>query len=285
MKSVNIFSKVFVLATLWTVVFLGLAGYAGGKALEQDPDLIQKVNDKYNVAIHIGGMSKKYGGKDFAETKNAWTFPATTTQINLKSVSANFSFRKSSGTDIVVTATGGLDTSKAPQLLETTHSGTTLTLQEPDVEATRQVHVYIELPASVIANIEIGSVSGDSTFENLQLKDLTVKSVSGDISLNQTSAQVVSLSGVSADLKAENCEFQKLVAKTISGDVDYSATKPAAFDVTTVSGDIKIKLPKSEDFLFNLQSISGKIENALGRPKNGKLEVKVFTTSGDIEIN
>ena len=86
MKSVNVFSKIFVLATLWTVVFLGLAGYAGGKTYQQDPQLVERISSKHNWEIHIGGMSKKYGSKSYVETKNSWTFPATATQINLKSV-------------------------------------------------------------------------------------------------------------------------------------------------------------------------------------------------------
>lgn len=284
MKSMNVFSKVFVLATLWTVVFLGLAGYAGGKAFEKDPDLVQKVSDKYNVSIHIGGMSKKYGSKNYVETKNSWTFPATTTQINLKSISGNFSIKKSSGTEIVVTATGGLDVNRGPQLLETKQDGTTLTLQEPDNEATRQLEVNIEIPASLISKFDVATVSGDLSFENLQAKELSLKTVSGDMTLNQVTAEILAIAGVSADLKATNCDIKKVTGKTVSGDVEFNSQKPAGFDLTTVSGDIKMKLPKMDNTKFDLTTTSGDIQNAHGSTKTGALEVKIYTTSGDIEI-
>jgi DUF4097 and DUF4098 domain-containing protein YvlB len=285
MKSMNVFSKVFVLATLWTVVFLGLAGYAGGKAFQQDPDLVQKVSEKYNMSIHIGGMSKKYGSKSYVDTKNSWTFPATATQINLKSIGGNFSIKKSSGTEIVVTATGGLDVNRGPQLLETNQDGTTLTLQEPDNEATRGLEVNIEIPASLISNIEVVTVSGDLAFENLQAKELSLKTVSGDMTLNQVTAETLAIAGVSADLKATNCDIKKVTGKTVSGDVEFSSQKPAGFDVTTVSGDIKMKLPKMENTKFDLTTTSGDIQNAHGSTKTGALKVKIYTTSGDIEID
>lgn len=284
MKSMNVFSKVFVLATLWTVVFLGLAGYAGGKAFQQDPDLVQKVSDKYKVSIHVSGMSKKYGSKNYVETKNSWTFPATATEINLKSIGGNFSIKKSSGTEIVVTATGGLDVNRGPQLLETKQDGTTLTLQEPDNEATRGLEVNIEIPASLIGTFDVGTVSGDLSFENLQAKELTLKTVSGDMTLNQVTADALTIAGVSADLKATNCNIKNVTGKTVSGDVEFSSQKPAGFDLTTVSGDIKMKLPKMENTKFDLSTTSGEIQNAHGSVKTGTLEVKVFTTSGDIEI-
>lgn len=284
MKSMNIFSKVFVLATLWTVVFLGLAGYAGGKAFQQDPDLIQKVSDKYKVSIHMGGMSKKYGSKNYVETKNSWTFPATVTAINMKSISGNFSLKKSSGTEIVVTATGGLDVNRGPQLLETKQEGTTLTLHEPDNEAARGLEVNIEIPASLVGTFDIATVSGDLSFENLQAKELSLKTVSGDMTLNQVTAETLEIAGVSADLKATNCEIKNVSGKTVSGDVEFSSQKPAGFDLVTVSGDIKMKLPKSQDTKFILNTTSGEIQNAHGSAKTGALEVKVYTTSGDIEI-
>lgn len=284
MKSMNVFSKVFVLATLWTVVFMGLAGYAGGKAFQQDPDLVQKVSQKYNVSIHMGGMSKKYGSSSYVDTKNSWTFPATATQITMKSLSGNFSIKRSSGTEIVVTATGGLDKSIAPELLEAKQDGTTLTLQEPDHDASRHLEVYIEIPASMTSTYEATTVSGDFTMENIQAKELTLKTVSGDMTLNQVTADALTITSVSADLKGTNSDIKKVTGKSVSGDIEFSSQKPAGFDVTTVSGDIELTLAKSEDTKFSLQTTSGKIENAHGSKKTGTLEVKAYTTSGDIEI-
>lgn len=284
MKSMNVFSKVFVLATLWTVVFMGLAGYAGGKAFQQDPDLVQKVSEKYKVSIHMGGMSKKYGSSSYVDTKNSWTFPATVTQINLKSLSGNFSIKKSSGTEIVVTATGGLDANQAPQLLETKQDGTTLTLQEPDNDAARHLEVYIEIPSNMISTYETTTVSGDLSIENIQAKELTLKTVSGDMILNQVTADALAITSVSADLKATNSDIKTVTGKSVSGDIEFTSQKPVGLDVVTVSGDIELTLAKSENTKFALKTTSGKIENAHGSNKAGTLEVKAYTTSGDIEI-
>lgn len=284
MKSVNIFSKVFVLATLWTVVFLGLAGYAGNKTLEQDPEIVQKIADKKNIVIHIGGMSKKYGSKSYVDTKKSWTFPATATQITLKSIGGNFSVKKTNGTEIVVTATGGLDSNRGPELLDTNQDGTTLTLKEPENEAVRGLEVNIEIPATLISTFDIHTVSGDMTFENTQLKDFAVKSVSGDLNWNNVTAENLTFSTVSSDLKILDSNVKTVKGKTVSGDVEFNNNKPANLDVTSVSGDVKMKLAKSQDTNFNLKTTSGEIENAHASNKSGTVAVTILTTSGDIEI-
>lgn len=284
MKSVNIFSKVFFCATLWTVVFLGLAGYAGNKTLEQDPEIIQKISDKKNISIHIGGMSKKYGSKNYVDTKKSWTFPATATHINLVSTGGEFSIKKTNGNEIVVTATGGLGLSKGAEMLDTKHEGTTLTLKEPDNDVVRGLEVNIEIPASLISQFEVATVSGDIAFENVQAKELTLKTVSGDITLNQVNADALTVAGVSADIKAMNCDIKKVSGKTVSGDIEFNGQKSAGFEFTSVSGDVKMKIPKSTDTKFILNTTSGEIKNSHGSAKTGTLEVKINTTSGDIEI-
>lgn len=284
MKSRHVFSKVFVFATLWTVVFLSVAGYAVNETYQQDPELIQKVSDKRNWKVHMGGMSKNFGGKNYVESNKSWTFPSAISEISLKSVSGKFSVKKSSGTEIVVTATGDLDSNIAPQLLVIKQDDNTLTLEEPDDNATRDLQVNIEIPDGMVSKFEMGTVSGDMTFENLRAKDLAFKAVSGDLILNKVIAERLTLKGVSSDLKAENCEVKKLVVTTVSGEVEFSTQNPTEIDISTTSGDIKVKLPKTQDARYDLSTTSGKIDNAHGSNKASSLEVKIHTTSGDIDI-
>lgn len=282
MKTGSIFSKVFLLACLWTGIFLGLAGYAGGKTYQEDPEVFQKLAEKKNWQIHLGGMSKKFPG-NYIETKNLWTFPATAKQIRIKLVSGNVSIKRTSGPEIVVTATGGLNAERAARLIETTQEGDLLSLEEPEHGA-KDLNLNIELPLSLMSSFDIGTVSGNIAFENIQAENIVFKAVSGDMILNQVTAENLTYGGVSADLEAENCDIKKVVGKTVSGDIEYESLKTATFDLVTVSGDIKLKIPKSDQARFEMKSISGKITNNHGTNPQGLSEVKLMTTSGDIEI-
>ena len=282
MKTVSIFTRVFLLACLWTGVFLGIAGFAGGQAFEKDPSILDKMSENKNWQIRIGGMSKKFPG-NYIETKNLWTFPATAKQVRIKIVNGNISIKKTAGAEINVTAVGGLDSDLAPQLIESSQDGETLTLQEPE-KGTRGLSLNIEVPASLIATFDIATISGDVVLENIQAKEINLKAVSGDMTLKHVVAEKLNYGGVSSDLEAEDCDIETVIGKTVSGDVEFKSLKPASFDLITGSGDLKLQLPKSDEFQFQLQAVSGKVRNSQVSPGSGKRLVKLSTTSGDIEI-
>ncbi|KYG68626.1 hypothetical protein AZI87_05160 [Bdellovibrio bacteriovorus] len=282
MKSLGLFGKFFIAFTIWTVACLSLATYAGSKAYEQDPTLLSKIEDNYNVRIHVGGISKADAG--WEETKDTWNFAPPVKKVSFKSINATVSFKKGIGENIIVSATGRLDKSKAPRLLKTEVQADEIIIQQPEDEATSELDVRIEVPPSLAKNIDIVTVNGNVVMENTLTDELAIKTVAGDVILKQIQTQSIALHSVSADIKAEDISAQKVTGKSVSGDLEVSTLTPAEVAFTSISGDVKIKMAPSDKLRFSLKSVSGEIHNSHGSNKNGNIGVSVSTTSGDIEI-
>ncbi|MEN0057718.1 MAG: DUF4097 family beta strand repeat-containing protein [Bdellovibrio sp.] len=280
----NLFTKFFIAFLIWTIAFLSLGGYASNKAFQQDPDILSKIEDKYHVAIHIGGISKKNTPSNYEQANDSWKLAPPAKKIVLKVVSSDISIKKSAGSEIVITANGLLDKSKSDQLLETKISSDELVISEPDNEAVRKVSIQVELPASYTQALDIIAVNGDIAAEGLTLNDLSVKTVSGNVTFNNLNAKSWSLHSVSGDIKADSSSFTKISGKTVSGEIEITNQIPAQIDFTSVSGDVKMKLAKTDNIFFNLKSLSGSINNKHGSNRKGDFEVNVSTASGDIEI-
>ncbi|WP_413612700.1 DUF4097 family beta strand repeat-containing protein [Bdellovibrio sp. HCB-110] len=282
----SLFTKFFIAFAVWTVGFLGLAAYAGEKAFQNDPQLISKIEDKFNVSIRMGGMSKGYGVGPAAhdKTQDTWNFAPPAKKVTFKSFSGNFSIKKSAGNEIKISATGKLDKNVAPRLLETEVNNDELTVREPENNAVKDLEVQIEIPASFTSTVDVLTVSGDVTAENLNVQDLDLKTVSGEMTLNQVTAKNLAVKTVSGDFKAEASSITRLEGKSVSGDLEITNTTPSNIDFTSVSGDVKMKLAKADKTHFSLKSVSGDIHNRHGSDKGGEFKVTISTTSGDIEI-
>lgn len=282
----NLFSKFFIAFALWTVGFLSLATYAGGKAYESDPQLLSKLENKYNVSIRIGGMSKGYsvGPAAYEPTQDSWNFTPPAKKVMFKSLSGNFSIKKSAGSEIKISATGKLDKKVSPRLLETENNGNELIVREPEDNAVKDLQVQIEVPESFKNTLEVLTVSGDVVMENLNLREIESKTVSGKMILSHVTAKDLEVKTVSGDIKAEECSVAKLEGKSVSGNLEVSNAAPSSIDFTSVSGDVKMKLAKADKTHFSLKSISGDINNRHGSDKNGDFKINISTTSGNIEI-
>ncbi|NUN06007.1 MAG: DUF4097 family beta strand repeat protein [Bdellovibrio sp.] len=284
MKQISVFAKVFVGAAILTVLFLSIASYAGGKALEQDPNLISNIEKRYNVTIRLGGMSSSTPDS-LSATSDTWNFAPPTKVLSIKNVAGNFHLKVGTSKEVLITAKGNLDKKKASRLLDVVAAGDTLTIQEPD-DAVQKLEVYIEVPSSFQQELNVTTVKGDTNIEGLNLEKLVVASVSGDTNLNRVDAKVTDLKTVSGEVEAEQVNLQQIEGSSVSGDLKVSNNKPMTVKFKSVSGDVKLQIAQGEKAFYNLHSLSGKVENKLGSAGAGKsaFTVDIKTTSGDIEI-
>ena len=97
--------------------------------------------------------------------------------------------------------------------------------------------------------------------------------------------------GVSKDGTAIDIDLQNTIADcnlaTASGDIKISRRIAKSTDIFTLTGDVALNLSKSkkEKYKFDLNTVSGHINNTHGHSPNNGVPIKISTTSGDISID
>ena len=166
----------------------------------------------------------------------------------------------------------------------------------------------INLQDLQLEKIRCSSTSGYIKIEDLQIQEeLNLKSVSGDITLNQVNSNLIDINTTSGRI-----ETYKVIAKTIrstttSGNVEFMGTcnkfkhnttsgnLEASFNkmfkeatISSVSGDVNIEIHENDGFKVEYDTVSGdltskfSLDNYMYKKDIAKIIVK--TTSGNLKI-
>lgn len=113
--------------------------------------------------------------------------------------------------------------------------------------------------SGIAAHISVKSVSGDITLDGVSGK-VDAKTVSGDLEARGLDGGV-SFNSVSGDLTLAGGSVQDLDAKTVSGKVtaDVDLRSDGGLRVTTVSGEVAVRLPADASAEVDLRSTSGRV--------------------------
>lgn len=130
-----------------------------------------------------------------------------------------------------------------------------------------------------LKTFSIDSISGDCKVDNINTKELIVKTTSGDFEISNVISDKSSCSTVSGDIEISNMKGKDLNISLVSGDCDIENINLANdLQINTVSGDIDINNFKSESISF--RSVSGDLEGREVYPNSLTLK----SVSGDVEI-
>jgi DUF4097 and DUF4098 domain-containing protein YvlB len=117
------------------------------------------------------------------------------------------------------------------------------------------------------AQLELAkSVSGDIRVENAGSDtDLTVGSVSGDVSLRAIKARGLDTSSISGDIRLNDVTCDRLKTSSISGDVTFDGplAKGGSYDLKSHSGGVTIYTDGKAGFELNASTFSGEVTSAL----------------------
>ena len=157
--------------------------------------------------------------------------------------------------------------------------------------------------------INISSKSGDLNFDNfIEGKNITLKSISGDIKTSKIKCDIAEISTNSGDIKISELESENSDFQNFSGDVRFKKVNSDELRVKTESGSIKVEeynvemgtfltfsgsikiLTTDEDYKIIAESITGEIKvfdknyykNAIFGESDR--EIKLRTESGSIKI-
>ncbi len=126
-------------------------------------------------------------------------------------------------------------------------------------------------------------------------KEITVKSVSGDITMASLSVNKYNLETTSGNLDITECLGDQHI-KTISGDIKVlDKVIQSNKYLSTTSGNISLFLPTDGNFSLAFNTVSGDISNSLNLPMlqndkrhatvkagDGKYTLSVDSVSGDL---
>lgn len=149
--------------------------------------------------------------------------------------------------------------------------------------------------------VECKSVSGDVRLECVGQQapcELVGESISGDVYLTKIAGNLA-LKAVSGDLFAADCRTDRAQAQSVSGDItlQFSSAFSGALQASTVSGDVDIALPAGSSVRVTLGTASGALRcdhdaqdvtatETLwsGRIGDGVGTLNVQTISGDVRV-
>lgn len=128
------------------------------------------------------------------------------------------------------------------------------------------------------AELEIDTVSADIDVHGMASRELSLESVSGDITANGAPrrAKVESVSGdINLTLNSGDVD-----ADTISGDLVLNGRLDGSVSVETVSGDVRVDSKGVALSSFRAGSVSGDVQVRMGLAVDGV--VKMESVSGDL---
>lgn len=121
-------------------------------------------------------------------------------------------------------------------------------------------------PAAALTKLDIDNVSADVSVNGLKIRQSTIDTVSGDISL------VGAVEQLKTDSVSGNCQL-------------ISSITPIDIDTDTVSGDVTITVPEDSQFSIDYDSVSGDLSNDFPTVTNNQSNHWKFdSVSGDVTI-
>lgn len=141
-----------------------------------------------------------------------------------------------------------------------------------------QISYDVYIPKTYEKSLEIKSVSGDiEVNESLKFEDLTISSTSGDVKMGNIEAKDIKIETISGDIKLQDIKSDNLKLKAVSGDIK-ALSAIGNIEVKTTSGEIEFH---KIDGKISATSVSGNIKS-----EDFKItgDSKVKTTSGDVKM-
>jgi len=148
-------------------------------------------------------------------------------------------------------------------------------------------------------DFQADTMSGKINVENLTCNIANVESASGDIKLySVVSSEKILANSISGtiDIQAERGNIK---ADTTSGDIKVRLKELDSFKASSTSGSVYLEIPDTSDFNIDIETLSGSIQcrdfnlkratstkNKLkGTVGNGKGDIRIETTSGNVTVS
>ncbi len=168
----------------------------------------------------------------------------------------------------------------------------------------KNLKLDIGVPESYSGQLYVETTSGNVKAGDLKTEKLGVKSTSGDVKINNitvlgdsymetTSGDINAMNIVSSNSEYKSTSGEITLTdsgeinsiKTTSGNIEVDGYLPKNdADFESTSGDISLYLKNSSSVRVEFHSISGDLKNSFGDILEGKYDINVRTTSGNLKV-
>ncbi|MCQ2574154.1 MAG: DUF4097 domain-containing protein [Treponema sp.] len=152
---------------------------------------------------------------------------------------------------------------------------------------------------NISSHLKIGAASGKVSVSGIKGNNVTISTVNGIIDLEDLSAKLCRTETANGRISCKKIKTDGFEAQTMNGSIEYQFDKMIENDswVKTTSGTIDLVFPKgkgykaivttqSGEFIDKNTNITGvQCEDLESRYKNGNVEIKINTKSGNINID
>jgi len=132
-----------------------------------------------------------------------------------------------------------------------------------------------------VKEIELKTINGDISIDELKLDRVYLNVTSGDIAINDCTIGLVAVKAITGDIKIDNCHIGCLEGTITTGDATVSNSLLKELNCSVITGDLKIN-KLSSDFLrskLNLVTGDAKIFISGTQPVNYTSKSTRFTSN------
>lgn len=135
------------------------------------------------------------------------------------------------------------------------------------------------LPNRVYDHVSVKSLNGMIQVNDLDVKDIYLKTTNGQINIEKINASMLEVEGVHGAINIKAGDIIDSIIETVNGNVTMSAT-PKNLGVSIVNGDIRLTLHQDQMTRLEASAVNGNIKVAL--PMEMGIEGRAKTSLGSI---
>ena len=293
----------YIIAAIWILIALALCGVLINGLSDSDMNWnffnIRKIGNFFDVT--------SISPVDTETIETSYSVDSVK-DVKVDLVSASFSMSEGSVDKVVVKIITNVPESRRTSAKL---NGSTLEIKTPKLIGNNnwfesfRTSVEIIVPSSFnksgnasSRSIDIDSVSGSISIEDIKAGSFDIDVVSGSIKLSDVESKSVSCDSVSGSIFMDGA-FGAIDVESVSGSINVKTSKvpESKSSFETVSGSILLSMPDNDGFTLDYTSVSGSTENEFtgfhsdrksrsGKDtyKNGGVKISSETISGSIRI-
>lgn len=184
------------------------------------------------------------------------------------------------GNEIILTETSRQSLSGSRALSYTINNGR-LKIEFSRLSANFNKSLVVLIPASLsFSELKVNAASGNLSIDDVSADQVYLNCASGKITLTNITAKALNIESASGGIRLSTCNIDSVRIQALSGRIDMSGSFdridivglsggveieslvcPSYFDVETVSGGVTLRIPDNAGFTVRLEGINAKVDS------------------------